>query len=176
VTSEYRKDHAENPCTICKSPPGVSCEHDEPMPKPTSTRIIIGVDVNDEYRLLVGDGSRASEAEVTDYLNALVQKDKERLIASKSWACPKCHVTADGHSQSEACPSGCVGFLCECPTEADSETHGTPDDPCPTARCWHCSWTGTFPKKVVPKELKGWSKTAWNAGWRPPHGWTPDSK
>jgi hypothetical protein len=133
-----------------------------------TVRIIIGIDLTDEYRNLVGAGSRASDREITDYLEALIAKDKERLVARDSWACPKCRVTSDGHSSSEICPSGCVGFLCECDPEPDLDTHGTPDDPCPEARCRHCDWVGTFPKKVVPKDLKGWAKTAWNAGWRPP--------
>lgn len=140
-------------------------------------KIIVGVDVNDEYRLLVGQGTRASEQTIIDHLQAVIAKDRDNLAARQRWGCPKCHVTADGHVASAICPNGCVGFLCECEAgdgllqmDIDSDTHGTLDNPCQTAHCRHCDWQGVFPKKVVPKELKGWAKTAWNAGWRPPLG------
>lgn len=94
------------------------------------------------------------------------------------WACPKCGADANAHGKGGAdkCRKNqygreCQGFLCECESDA-SEDHGeSHEDPCPEANCYHCGWGGQFPMK--PLKLKGWAKTAWDAGWRPPAGWTP---
>lgn len=90
----------------------------------------------------------------------------------KSWKCPKCSAPANGCGKGGQCRGGaCLGLLCECPSGGGGSKHGTESDPCPNANCYHCEWGGVFPP---PKfKLKGWAKTAWDAGWRPPAGWSP---
>lgn len=98
-------------------------------------------------------------------------------MAKVKWACPKCGSSPDVHGKggtskcqyTDGQPGHCYGFVCECDGDAD---HGnTVDDPCTTANCYHCGWGGTFP--VPDFKLTGWAKKAWDAGWRPPKGWTP---
>jgi hypothetical protein len=107
-----------------------------------------------------------------------VKVDRMRTQVEKvAWACPRCGADANKHGKggSDKClESGsgreCQGFLCECDNDEPSEDHGqTHEDPCPSANCYHCGWYGVFPLK--PAKLKGWAKTAWEAGWRPPAGW-----
>ena len=95
------------------------------------------------------------------------------------WACPKCGAPSNGHGKGGggSCINGrgttCEGFVCECPSDG-SGTHGTHEDPCLEANCYHCGWGGEFPPPGFdPKKLKGWAKTAFAAGWKPPIGWTP---
>lgn len=96
------------------------------------------------------------------------------------WACPKCGADANKHGKGgeDKCQEGrhgseCQGFLCECDNNEPGADHGqTHEDPCPEANCYHCGWGGVFPPK--PAKLKGWAKTAWEAGWRPPAGWTSE--
>jgi len=64
-----------------------------------------------------------------------------------------------------------MGLICECEGEIGKKHGEDPNDPCHDARCHHCGWAGTMPA-TTPK-LKGWAKTAWDAGWRPPKGWQP---
>ena len=101
------------------------------------------------------------------------------------WACPKCGAGPNRHGKggASACAevglgfsswTACHGFLCECTAETE-KNHGTSqDDPCSAAACYHCGWSGTFP--LPPFQLKGWAKTAWDEGWRPPAGWQPKVK
>lgn len=104
------------------------------------------------------------------------------------WKCPRCDAGPNtrGKGGRDACDelsgSGrytreCQGFLCLC-EESTSESHGdTLDDPCPNAVCHHCGWSSSFPVGPFnPAKLKGWAKTAWSEGWRPPQGWVPACK
>ena len=94
------------------------------------------------------------------------------------WACPKCGAPPNDHGKggADACRDelsrhsrDCAGFLCECEDSFTAESHGeSADDPCESAVCHHCGWEGTFPVPAIdPKKLRGWKKTAWEAGWRP---------
>jgi hypothetical protein len=106
-----------------------------------------------------------------------------KLESDDKWKCPKCGAGAGthGHWKGE-CDYGrisgnltaCVGLVCEC-TDDTSMAHGdTDDDPCPNATCYHCGWNGTLPVPAFnAAKLKGWAKKAWEAGWKPPKGWTP---
>ena len=108
------------------------------------------------------------------------------------WACPKCGAEPEKHGRGgidecierTATEKSCQGFLCECGWGEDDDgtvapnervDHGeTQDNPCTNAVCYHCGWDGIFPPPPVDvKKLKGWAKTAWDAGWRPPTGWKP---
>lgn len=103
----------------------------------------------------------------------------EGNMSKAEWKCPRCEAPANacgkdkphlfnGHVCNE---KHCSGFLCECDHDT-AESHGeTADDPCKNANCYHCGWGGEFP--LPPFKLKGWAKKAWDAGWRPPAGWTP---
>jgi hypothetical protein len=91
------------------------------------------------------------------------------------WACPKCGADAGKHGaggqdkcRDSASPVGfCAGFLCECDTEeSEEDAHGSFENPCFCAACYHCGWAGTFPTK--PKGLQAWEKKALEAGWSPP--------
>ncbi len=89
------------------------------------------------------------------------------------WRCPRCSAPHDEHGEGECSwrhGETCGGFLCECiDTDDGSELpdHGvTFGNPCPTARCYHCGWEGTFPK--TPKKLQPWEKRALAEGWTPP--------
>lgn len=94
------------------------------------------------------------------------------------WACPQCGAPANRHGKGGASncmgrSRECAGMICECAVDTGKD-HGTAADPCPEATCYHCRWSGTFPPPVFDeRRLKGWAKTAWSAGWRPPIGWTP---
>ena len=100
------------------------------------------------------------------------------------WACPRCGAEPEKHgkggeSRCNYDSTPCYGFVCECERDTDDETHGTTREPCPVANCHHCGWGGTFPlppPKFDPKKLRGWAKTAWGAGWRPPTGWSPSAR
>lgn len=88
------------------------------------------------------------------------------------WKCPKCGAPANGHGKGgddrcQACERGnCGGLLCECDGDT-AKSHGeTYADPCEEARCFHCGWRGTFPKK--PSGLQAWEKKALDAGWTMP--------
>lgn len=92
------------------------------------------------------------------------------------WACPKCGADANEHGDKKKSicgdsRGGCMGFICECESDTDSDHGDSPATACPNANCYHCGWGGTFPP--APLNLKGWAKTAWAAGWRPPAGWQP---
>ena len=95
------------------------------------------------------------------------------------WACPKCGALPNEHGKGGAdkCGEGyrgCQGFLCNC--DADEEGHGESyENVCSNAVCYHCGWNDSFPQLPIdPKKLKGWMKTAWGEGWRPPQGWKPN--
>lgn len=93
-------------------------------------------------------------------------------MANIKWACPKCGAKPDIHSKKCSSHNGCcLGFVCECDDSQDGEHGETHDDPCKFANCYCCGWGGTFP--VPDFKLTGWAKKAWDAGWRPPKGWTP---
>ena len=103
--------------------------------------------------------------------------DGERKAMKYKWECPKCGAVPDKHGKggSDKCEDrlsrhrrDCVGFVCECDGDME-DTHGESNhDPCRNAHCYHCTWSGTFPPTAIdPKKLKGWKKTAWEAGWRP---------
>ena len=104
------------------------------------------------------------------------------------WACPRCGAKANKHGKpANACKdsrtlTGCTGFICECDsvfdaelTAAEMKAHGeSAEAACPNAECYHCGWSGTFPARAFdPAKLKGWAKQAYEAGWRPPAGWSP---
>jgi hypothetical protein len=98
------------------------------------------------------------------------------------WKCPKCGAPPNGCGKGgyEKCQNrssfqeSCSGFLCLCADDSGLEHGETYSDPCPEANCYHCGWGGTFPlPKYDVKKLKGWAKKAYEAGWRPPEGWTP---
>lgn len=84
------------------------------------------------------------------------------------WACPRCGAPANKHGKGGAAEckapyAECTGFLCQC--DGTGRYHGLSlDEQCAYALCDHCGWWGEFPE--CPP-LKGWQKTAWDAGWRP---------
>jgi len=88
--------------------------------------------------------------------------------------CPKCGAEPHGHGKGECkyrSLDECEGFICECDPEdnpaSEEKDHGTTySNPCPTATCYHCRFTGAFP--VKPKGLQSWEKKALEAGWTPP--------
>jgi hypothetical protein len=103
--------------------------------------------------------------------------------------CPNCGARPNRHGEggSDACEEEpgckrCSGFICECDGTRDprvnKKDHGeSEDNPCEQATCYHCGWGGTFPVPTFdPGKLRGWAKTAWSEGWRPPKGWTPSKK
>lgn len=100
-----------------------------------------------------------------------------RAKVPDTWRCPQCKAPTHKHGSGECLARGtdCEGLICECYVETNAKTHGySDDDPCPNAACYHCGWGGTVPPPPFdPAKLKGWAKTAWAAGWRPPAGWTP---
>lgn len=99
-----------------------------------------------------------------------------------AWRCPKCKTGASsrhGKGGATACQysqDDCNGFLCECDQEGDTK-HGTYDDPCLTANCYHCGWGGTFPlPRWTAAELPSWARTALKAEWTPPAEWVPPKR
>ena len=84
------------------------------------------------------------------------------------WACPSCGAKANAHGRGRCNglrDTACLGFICDMcdggPHHGQSLT-----DPCDSAVCHHCGWSGRYPKaagKVLP-----WEKTALAAGWLPP--------
>ena len=91
------------------------------------------------------------------------------------WACPKCGAEPNKHGDGgdTNCKSqnrhSCEGFLCDCDGDTSKEHGETHADPCHTAACYHCGWSGTFPRPL--RNMKPWEKTALAAGWTPPAGW-----
>lgn len=59
-----------------------------------------------------------------------------------------------------------MGFICDCEEDTGPDHGMTLSDTCPTATCYHCGWSGTFPPK--PKGLQAWEKKALDAGWTMP--------
>jgi hypothetical protein len=90
--------------------------------------------------------------------------------------CPKCKAVPHKHGKggSDACKNrlgSCDGFICECDSEeipeSDDDDHGSSfSNPCESATCGHCGWSGTVP--VKPAGLSPWEKKALEAGWTPP--------
>lgn len=101
-------------------------------------------------------------------------------MSKPEWKCPKCsaphgkHGNGGGAKCQARTTRMCGGFYCDCDYET-ADGHGESHaDPCQMATCDHCGWMGTFPIPLFDeKKLKGWAKTAWAAGWRPPEWWTP---
>ena len=103
--------------------------------------------------------------------------EEKKLVVK--WECPKCGATPEKHGKGghDKCQyldgpmmggsRECGGFICECEYDCDDEDHGTNfGHPCGNAMCYHCGWSGIFPKK--PKGLQAWEKKALDAGWVPP--------
>jgi hypothetical protein len=85
---------------------------------------------------------------------------RQAAVEDDTWRCPVCNCGPEGcgdddtvKKDCEARSLGCLGFVCECDNEG-TETHGTPEEPCPAANCYHCGWGGTFPKKAKAKKKK----------------------
>lgn len=68
------------------------------------------------------------------------------------WECPDCAAPFDDHGKGECKDSSgsskCGGFICDCDEDSD-DNHGTDEQPCPNARCYHCGWMGEFPTGMV---------------------------
>lgn len=121
----------------------------------------------------------------------------------KFWKCPKCGAKAHRHGKGgkNGCIStlvnSCEGLICECWEDGKSQrelsnkpNHGTPENPCLHANCYHCGWGGVFPKQPKKKKtpekvkifhftkqpipLKKWEKRALLHGWNPPVGWNKE--
>lgn len=103
------------------------------------------------------------------------------------WRCPRCRAINNHHGDGECrntavgAASLCDGLVCECwewdpdrELRAQLSDHGTSlANRCENAVCYHCGWNGELPKLPFdPTKLKGWAKKAYDAGWRPPDGWT----
>ena len=41
------------------------------------------------------------------------------------------------------------GMICDCDGDTDNPKHGTTEEPCPNAHCYHCGWEGEFPTGMV---------------------------
>jgi hypothetical protein len=90
------------------------------------------------------------------------------------WKCPKCSAipNSHGHGGREACVykekslTDCYGFICEC-HDPTGVNHGeTYEDRCYNAVCYHCGWSGVFPRPI--KGIAPWESKALAAGWTPP--------
>lgn len=92
--------------------------------------------------------------------------------------CPRCSAPPHKHGKErcgdrQALWTGetCEGFICDCDSDefpqSNEDTHGKSfSNPCVTATCYHCGFSGTVPAK--PKGLQSWEKKALEAGWTPP--------
>ena len=156
---------------------GLKSAHGAPLPS-----VILPEVLRNEIVRLLGDAS-AKEFEAEP---------------STPWKCPKCTAPPNDHGRggadlckSRGSSSYCEGFLCGCNdvlldgdfateerTSITADDYGnTLDNPCRNATCHHCGWAGTFPVGAVnPDKLRGWAKTAWANGWRPPAGWIHDAR
>lgn len=77
------------------------------------------------------------------------QVDADKLT---KWACPECGAPYDDHGKGECRQAGggmCSGMICDCDGDTDNPEHGTTQEPCPTAHCYHCGWEGEFPTGMV---------------------------
>lgn len=100
-----------------------------------------------------------------------------RAKVTTPWRCPRCTAEAGQHGKGPCVERGkktqqnesaCTGLVCECDfDEGDEDDHGdTWKTPCSHAFCYHCEWSGTFPKP--PSKATAWEKKALEAGWAPP--------
>lgn len=98
------------------------------------------------------------------------------------WRCPKCGADANEHGKggAEKCQDRfagdkyCQGFLCECDQDTEANHGLVFSDRCPSAHCYHCGWSGTFPQPL--NAITPWEKKALEAGWTPPAGWAETHK
>lgn len=83
------------------------------------------------------------------------------MAIDPNWKCPKCEAPAHAHGKggkekcNETYETYCDGFICECDEECGN-AHGTEEEPCQNAVCYHCGWFGAFPAGMVRcKHCKG---------------------
>ena len=90
------------------------------------------------------------------------------------WKCPDCAAEPNEHGKGgrdrcidrHSSEAACAGFLCECDGETNPGHGESFADVCVSAICYHCGWTGTYPKP--PMGIQAWERKALEAGWTPP--------